>query len=160
MQECSPRKTRTGAGVARRRSLLRDTRGLSTAEYIILLALICIVGFIAWRIFGSRTRERTAGAHGVVSGLATTSSADGEHGAQASQHTDEPPPTAAPGGAPHGGQGDVQRGRHMAVAGTEGEFGEDDEARRSRLRSRNFRWIAIGILTAGVLAILLGKKRG
>lgn len=148
-----------------RRSLFRDTRGLSTAEYIILMALICIVGFIAWRIFGSRTRERTAGAHGVVSGLATTSSDGSEgdgahHGAGGAGHGDAPPPTAAPGGAPHGGQGDIQRGRHMTVAGTDGEFGEDEEARRSRTRSRNFRWIAIGVLTAGVLAILLGKKRG
>jgi hypothetical protein len=142
-----------------RRSLFRDTRGLSTAEYIILMALICVVGFIAWRLFGGSTRERTAGAHHVVSGLATTStSEDGEGHAQA--HTDAPPPTAAPGGVPHGGQGDIQRGRHMGVPGSEGEFGEDEEVRRTRTRTRNFRWIAIGVLTAGVLAILLGKKRG
>jgi hypothetical protein len=150
-----------------RRSLIRDERGLSAAEYIILLALICVVGFIAWRIFGARTRERTHGAHGVVSGLATTSSADGETGAGghggasgasggAGEHA---PPVASPGGVPHGGAGDIQRGQHMQVGGGEGEFGEDDEARRSRLRSRNVRWIAIAILTAGVLAVLMGKKR-
>lgn len=148
----------------KRRSLFRDTRGLSTAEYIILMALICVVGFIAWRLFGAHTRERTAGAHGVVSGLATTSSADGEggaHGSAASHHAGEDEaPAAAPGAAPHGGAGDIQRGRRMAVPGQEGEFGEDEEVTRSRTRTRNFRWIAIGILTAGVLAILLGKKRG
>jgi hypothetical protein len=146
------------------RSLLRDTRGLSTAEYIILMALICVVGFIAWRLFGAHTRERSAGAHGVVSGLATTSSADGEgHGAAAggAHHAgDEEAAAPAPGAAPHGGAGDIQRGRHMAVPGSEGEFGEDEEVTRSRNRTRNFRWIAIGVLTAGVLAILLGKKRG
>jgi hypothetical protein len=143
-----------------RRSLFRDTRGLSTAEYIILMALICVVGFIAWRLFGGSSRERTAGAHHVVSGLTTTSSADGEGHGQAQGHGEEPPPTAAAGGTPHGGQGDIQRGRRMSVPGSEGEFGEDEEVRRSRTRSRNFRWIAIGVLTAGVLAILLGKKRG
>lgn len=160
-----PRRENERRALAARRSLLRDTRGLSTAEYIILLALISIVGFIAWRIFGAHTRERTAGAHGVVSGLATTSSADGESGARGGQGGDhagdgEPAGAAAPGGAPHGGQGDIRRGSHMAVAGGEGEYGEDEEARRTRTRSRNFRWIAIGILTAGVLAVLLGKKRG
>lgn len=148
-----------------RRSLFRDTRGLSTAEYIILMALICIVGFIAWRLFGAHTRERTAGAHGVVSGLATTSSADGEggaHGGAAGAHHagDEEAAAPVPGAPPHGGQGDIQRGRRMSVPGSEGEFGEDEEITRSRMRTRNFRWIAIGILTAGVLAILLGKKRG
>jgi hypothetical protein len=151
-----------------RRSLIRDERGLSAAEYIILLALICVVGFIAWRIFGARTRERTHGAHGVVSGLATTSSADGESGAGhaggangASGGAEHAPPVAstAPGAAPHGGAGDIQRGQHMQVGGGEGEFGEDEEARRSRLRSRNVRWIFIAILTAGVLAVLVGKKR-
>lgn len=133
------------------------------------MALICVVGFIAWRLFGSHTRERTHGAHVVVSGLATTSSADGESGAtgngrsgsgSASGGGSEAPPVASPGGVPHGGAGDIQRGRHMQVAGSEGEYGEDDAARRQRLGSRNFRWIAIGILTAGVLAIILGKKRG
>lgn len=147
----------------KRRSLFRDTRGLSTAEYIILMALICVVGFIAWRLFGAHSRERTAGAHGVVSGLATTSSADGEHGGAASgghHGGDEEAAAPAPGAAPHGGAGDIQRGRHMSVPGSEGEFGEDEEVTRSRTRTRNFRWIAIGVLTAGVLAILLGKKRG
>lgn len=143
---------------ARRRSLLRDTRGLSAAEYIILMALICVVGFIAWRIFGGHTRDRTRGAHGVVNGLATTSDADGE-GQHSARADGEPPPTAAPGGDPHGGQGDIRRGRRMTVPGSDEDFGEDEEVRRSRVRSRNFRWIAIGILTAGVLAILLGKKR-
>jgi hypothetical protein len=156
-------------GARRRRTLLRDERGLSAAEYIILMALICVVGFIAWRLFGGSTRERTHGAHVVVSGLATTSSADGESGAHGGagggngsggggSGSSGPPATAAD-GTPHGGVGDVQRGRHMRIAGSDEEYGEDEEVRRSRLRARNLRWVAIGVLTAGVLAILLGKKR-
>jgi hypothetical protein len=150
----------------KRRSLLRDTRGLSAAEYIILMALICVVGFLAWRIFGSRTRERTAGAHGVVNGLATTSSADGESGAHGGQAggshgaDGEEAARPEPGAPPHGGQGDIQRGRRLSVPGQEGEFGEDPEVTASRRRGRNLRWIVIGVLTAGVMAILLGKKRG
>src|SRR5262249_14967138 len=114
--------------------------------------------------FGSHTRERTAGAHHVVSGLATTSSADGESGAQSGSSggggasSDAPPATGA-NGAPHGGQGGIQRGRRLRGPGKEGDLGEDEEVRRSRTRTRNFRWVAIGVLTAGVLAILLGKKR-
>jgi hypothetical protein len=152
----------------RRRTLFRDTRGLSAAEYIILMALICVVGFIAWRMFGGSTRERTRGAHQVVSGLATTSSADGENGQHAGGGSSATPatpsgsgspPASAADGTPHGGVGDVQRGQHMRVAGSDEEYGEDDEVRRARLRSRNVRWVAILILTAAVLAVLLGKKR-
>jgi len=148
----------------RRLTLFRDERGLSAAEYIILMALICVVGFIAWRLFGGSTRDRTRGAHAVVSGLATTSSADGESGQHAGSNGasgggEHAPPASAADGTPHGGVGDVQRGRHMRIAGSDEEYGEDDEVRRARLRSRNLRWVAIGILTAAVLAVLLGKKR-
>lgn len=147
-------------------SLYRDTRGLSAAEYIILMALICVVGFIAWRIFGHRTHERASGAHGVVSGLATTSSADGESGAHggggAGAHGEGEggaAGAATPGGAPHGGRGDIPQARRMSIPGQEGDYGEDEEVRRSRTRARNFRWVVIGVLTAAVLAVLLGKKR-
>jgi hypothetical protein len=146
-------------------SLYRDTRGLSAAEYIILMALICVVGFIAWRIFGHRTHERTAGAHTVVSGLATTSSADGESGAHggggaAGAHGEGEGAAATPaGGPPHGGRGDIPQARRMSIPGQEADYGEDEETRRSRVRARNFRWVVIGVLTAAVLAVLLGKKR-
>lgn len=143
----------------RRRTLRDDTRGLSTAEYIILMALICVVGFIAWRMFGSAARGKTAGSDHMVNGLATHSSAeDGEHHAGS---TPARPETTAPtpGGAVHGGRGDIPQARRMAIPGDEGSYGEDEETRRSRTRSRNFRWIAIGVLTAGIMAILLGKKR-
>lgn len=35
-----------------RRTLLRDTRGLTTVEYIIILCLIAVAGFGLWRTFG------------------------------------------------------------------------------------------------------------
>jgi hypothetical protein len=143
----------------RRRTLREDTRGLSTAEYIILMALICVVGFICWRLFGDATRGKAAGGDQVVDSLATHSTADDgtHHGAEAA-----PPPTtaAAPGGPVHGGRGDIPQARRMSIPGQdEGTYGEDEEVTRSRTRSRNFRWIAIGVLTAGIMAILLGKKR-
>ena len=41
--------------------LLRDTRGLSTVEYIILLVLVAIVGIGAWSAFGSKIRDKIMG---------------------------------------------------------------------------------------------------
>ncbi len=146
-----------------RRSLFHDEGGLSASEYVIIMLLICVVCFLAWRIFGSQGRERTGGAHQVVSGLATTSSADGEGGAaHGSQQTTTPEaaPTA-PGATPHGGRGDIQRGQRLGIPGQEAEYGEDPEIRASRNRTRNFRWVVIGVMTAGILAFLLGRsKRG
>ncbi len=143
-----------------RRTLREDTRGLSTAEYVILLALICVVGFIAWRMFGNAARNKTAGSDGVVNGLATRSTTDEATG---QPHSSEParPEVAAPtpGGPVHGGRGDIPQARRMGIPGDEGNYGEDEETRRSRTRTRSFRWIAIGVLTAGIMAILLGKKR-
>lgn len=128
------------------------------------MLLICVVAFLAWRLFGSQGRDRTAGAHHVVDGLATSSSADDEGGAGAGSHGGSaPPPVAseAPGAAPHGGRGDIQRAQHLGVPGQEAEFGEDPEVRASRTRTRNFRWVVIGVMTAGILAFLLGRsKRG
>lgn len=34
-------------------SVVRDERGLTTVEYIIVLGLIAVVGIQAWRTFGS-----------------------------------------------------------------------------------------------------------
>ena len=36
-----------------RTSLVRNTEGLSTVEYVIILMLIAVVGIVAWRTFGN-----------------------------------------------------------------------------------------------------------
>lgn len=48
------------------RELARDTEGLSTVEYIILLVLVAIVGIAAWSAFGSKIREKITGSTGRV----------------------------------------------------------------------------------------------
>ena len=53
-------------------SLLRDTRGLTTVEYIIILCLIAIVGFVAWKKFGTAVAARTDEAATTVEGLSGT----------------------------------------------------------------------------------------
>ena len=53
----------------RTRSLLADTRGLSTVEYVILLCLIAVVGFGIWQKFGNTVKMKTRGAETVVNGL-------------------------------------------------------------------------------------------
>lgn len=40
------------------RELLADERGLTTVEYVIILALIAIVGIAAWRNFGNAIQNR------------------------------------------------------------------------------------------------------
>jgi Flp pilus assembly pilin Flp len=55
------------------RSLLADTRGLSTVEYIIILCLIAVVGFAIWQKFGNTVKTKTRGAESVVNGLPTSS---------------------------------------------------------------------------------------
>lgn len=52
-------------------SLLRDERGLTTVEYIIILCLIAIVGFGVWQQFGSTIKEKTEGADGTMQTLPT-----------------------------------------------------------------------------------------
>jgi len=39
-------------------SLLRDQRGLTTVEYIIILCLIAVVGFAVWKKFGETVKTR------------------------------------------------------------------------------------------------------
>jgi hypothetical protein len=56
--------------------MLRDERGLSTVEYILVLALVAIVGFVLWQMLGRSAASRNAAAEGVVDGLHTTSSED------------------------------------------------------------------------------------
>lgn len=55
------------------RLLLRDERGLSTVEYIIILCLIAVVGFALWKQFGQTVEGKTRGATTVVGGLPTSS---------------------------------------------------------------------------------------
>jgi len=56
------------------RSLLADTRGLSTVEYIIILCLIAVVGFAIWQKFGTTVKTKATGADSVINTLVTTSS--------------------------------------------------------------------------------------
>lgn len=69
------RPVRTPSRMRSWRSLLVDTRGLSTVEYIIILCLIAVVGFAIWQKFGSTVKTKVRGADGVVNGLPTSSSA-------------------------------------------------------------------------------------
>ncbi len=39
-------------------NLLQDTEGLTTVEYIIILCLIAVVGFAAWKGFGETVKKR------------------------------------------------------------------------------------------------------
>ncbi len=55
-------------------SLLKDQRGLTTVEYIIILCLIAVVGFAVWKKFGETVKERVGeadGTLGTMSGTAT-----------------------------------------------------------------------------------------
>lgn len=56
------------------RALLRDTRGLSTVEYIIILCLIAVVCFAMWKQFGQTVEYKTKGASNQMSELPTESS--------------------------------------------------------------------------------------
>ncbi len=59
---------------AQGRSLMRDTRGLTTVEYIIILCLIAIVGFAVWKKFGETVKEKVTGADSTMRTLPTGSS--------------------------------------------------------------------------------------
>ena len=45
-----------------RASILRDERGLSTVEYVVLLVLICAACVGLWSTFGSTLTEKLGGA--------------------------------------------------------------------------------------------------
>ncbi len=51
------------------RGIRRDTRGLSTVEYIIILVLIAVAGIGLWRAFGDTVSEKIGNATGEVGGL-------------------------------------------------------------------------------------------
>ena len=56
----------------RRRTFLRDARGLTTVEYIIILCLIAVVGFGVWQKFGAKVKEKVGGSTEQVDELPTT----------------------------------------------------------------------------------------
>ena len=57
-----------------RARLLKDSRGLTTVEYIIILCLIAVVGFGVWQKFGAKVKDKVAGSTETVDGLPTTPS--------------------------------------------------------------------------------------
>jgi len=54
-------------------SLLKDQRGLTTVEYIIILCLIAVVGFAIWKKFGETVKTKVGAADTVVGGLPESS---------------------------------------------------------------------------------------
>ncbi|MBW2188470.1 MAG: hypothetical protein JRG93_02605 [Deltaproteobacteria bacterium] len=48
-------------------SLMRDQRGLTTVEYIIVLGLIAVVGIAAWQQFGETLIGEVEAADGYIS---------------------------------------------------------------------------------------------
>jgi Flp pilus assembly pilin Flp len=52
--------------------LLEDTRGVTTVEYIILLALVAIGAYAAWTAFGTDVQNKVTEAGGSVSTMDVT----------------------------------------------------------------------------------------
>ncbi|MFK8002621.1 MAG: hypothetical protein AB8H86_23730 [Polyangiales bacterium] len=50
-------------------SLRKDDQGLTTVEYIIILALIAIAAIAAWTTFGSSIQTQATGSAGTIGGL-------------------------------------------------------------------------------------------
>jgi Flp pilus assembly pilin Flp len=48
------------------KDLARDTHGLSTVEYIILLVLVALIGITAWRTFGNTVKTKIVGSNNRV----------------------------------------------------------------------------------------------
>jgi len=55
-------------------SLLKDQRGLTTVEYIIILCLIAVVGFAVWKKSGQTVKERVGEADGTLGTMSGTAS--------------------------------------------------------------------------------------
>ncbi len=49
-------------------ALVRDTRGLSTVEYVIILCLIAAVAVGTWTTFGGMVKERLGASSGEIAG--------------------------------------------------------------------------------------------
>jgi Flp pilus assembly pilin Flp len=71
--------SRKDTSQASKPSLLRDTEGMTTVEYIIVLCLIAVVGFGVWQKFGQTVQSKVDGADSVISGLPSETS-DGTGG--------------------------------------------------------------------------------
>lgn len=54
------------------RSLLRDQRGLTTVEYIIVLCLIAITGFAVWRNLGDTVKNKISDSNQTLDSLSGT----------------------------------------------------------------------------------------
>lgn len=52
--------------------LIKDTDGLSTVEYVIILMLIAIVSIVAWRTFGNTVVSKVNAGNSQISGLGGT----------------------------------------------------------------------------------------
>ena len=50
-------------------TLLRDTRGLSTVEYVIILVLVAVLAIGTWRTFGSSVKKKITDSTTAVDGL-------------------------------------------------------------------------------------------
>jgi Flp pilus assembly pilin Flp len=55
-----------------RRRLATDTRGTTTLEYVVLLCVILVVSFAAWRTFGETISTRVEGANRQLANLGST----------------------------------------------------------------------------------------
>lgn len=54
------------------KTLNKDTNGLSTIEYVIILMLIAIVSIVAWRTFGNTVVSKVNAGNSQISGLGGT----------------------------------------------------------------------------------------
>lgn len=50
-------------------TLLRDTRGLSTVEYVIILVLVAVLAIGTWRTFGNSVKTKITESTTAVDGL-------------------------------------------------------------------------------------------
>lgn len=54
------------------RKLIKNTDGLSTIEYVILLMLVAVVGIVAWRTFGNTVVSKVNAGNSQISGMGGT----------------------------------------------------------------------------------------
>lgn len=54
------------------KQLVKNTEGLSTVEYVIILMLIAVVGIVAWRAFGNTVVSKINAGNSQISGLGGT----------------------------------------------------------------------------------------
>ena len=136
---------------SRKRSLLHDTTGLSTVEYIIVLVLIGVLAIALWQIFGATVGNRidasatglrtmeggssnssgasASGGSGTTGGGSGTTGGGGRLGGSSPSVTGEvagtdPSVTAGAGGDPSV-MGEVIHGGSATEGGVSGEEGEE-----------------------------------